>query len=72
MEREAHYLNAEKIREISKLNLKIESDGCRQMRLLSVNKIAELTRNNKTSDFNKEAITKLWQLGFIQADDLPS
>jgi len=68
MKREAHYLDKGLIHEINKLNIFIELKLCRQYKLLNSQGLSNLTNENKSSDFSKEDIENLWQLGFLNAD----
>ncbi len=68
MKREAHYLDKGLIHEINKLNIFIELKLCRQYKLLNSQGLSKLTNENKSSDFSKENIENLWQLGFLNAD----
>jgi len=68
MKREAHYLDKGLIHKINKLNIFIELKLCRQYKLLNSQGLSKLTNENKSSDFSKENIENLWQLGFLNAD----
>lgn len=68
MKREAHCLDEGLIHEINKLNIFIELKLCRQYKLLNSQGLSKLTNENKSSDFSKENIENLWQLGFLNAD----
>jgi hypothetical protein len=68
MKRDAHYLDKGLIHEINKLNIFIELKLCRQYKLLNSQDLSKLTNDNKSSDFSKEDIENLWQLGFLNAD----
>ena len=68
MKREAHYIDKELIHEINKLNIFIEKNNCRQLKLIDSQKLSQLSKDNKSSDFSQKFITNLWQLGFLNAD----
>jgi len=68
MKREAHCLDEELIHEINKLNILIEKNNCRQLKLMDSQKLSQLSKDNKSSDFSQKFIINLWQLGFLNAD----
>jgi hypothetical protein len=68
MKREAHYLDKGLIHEINKLNILIEKNNCRQLKLIDSQKLSQLSKDNKSSDFSQKFIINLWQLGFLNAD----
>jgi hypothetical protein len=68
MKREAYYLDKKLIHEINKLNILIEKSNCRQLKLIDSQKLSQLSKNNKSSDFSQKFIINLWQLGFVNAD----
>lgn len=68
MKREAHCLNKGLIHEINKLNILIEKNNCRQLKLIDSQKLSQLSKDNKSSDFSQKLIINLWQLGFLNAD----
>ena len=68
MKRENYYLDEKLIHEINKLNILIEKNNCRQLKLIDSQKLSQLSKDNKTSDFSQKFIINLWQLGFLNAD----
>ena len=68
MKREAHCLDEGLIHEINKLNILIEKNNCRQLKLIDSQKLSQLSKDNKSSDFSQKFIINLWQLGFLNAD----
>jgi len=68
MKRETHYLDETLIHEINKLNILIEKNNCRQLKLIDSQKLSQLSKENKSSDFSQKFILNLWQLGFLNAD----
>lgn len=68
MKKEAHYLDKELIHEINKLNILIEKNNCRQLKLIDSQKLSQISKDNKSSDFSQKFIVNLWQLGFLNAD----
>jgi len=68
MKRETHYLDEGLIHEINKLNILIEKNNCRQLKLIDSQKLSQLSKENKSSDFSQKFVLNLWQLGFLNAD----
>lgn len=68
MKREAHYPDKGLIHEINKLNILIEKNNCRQLKLIDSQKLSQLSKDNKSSDFSQKFVINLWQLGFLNAD----
>jgi hypothetical protein len=72
MRRESFYLSNDVIHEINKLNIYIDKNNCRQLKLFNSSELSRITRDNKSSDFSEENINNLWQLGFLNADIVKS
>jgi hypothetical protein len=67
-----HLFSTELIQQINKIIFKIDSLACWQQQLLSCAQLANISKQNKTSDISEEYVRKLWQLGFLQADIIVS
>lgn len=68
MKRETHYLDEGLIHKINKLNILIEKNTCRQLKLIDSQNLSRLSKENKSSDFSQKFILNLWHLGFLNAD----
>lgn len=68
MKRKDFYLNDSLVRNISEINKLIEMEGCRQVKLVDTGTLSKLSKESGIMDIKAEYISKLWQLGFLNAD----
>ena len=68
MEKNSQIFSNELIREINKINIKMETTRCRQLSLFNASKLSTFSKKNKTSYLSDQNIKKLWQVAFLQAD----